>query len=114
MLYTGISGVRGTAWTPDLQGGAAKNAWVARLIILVLTSMALWQLNWDIDTVYQLSPRLASAKCLEDAEFFVIRRNDFDNVLKEEWLGEITSLTCQNIALIPAWFSLLLQRYTLE
>ncbi|CAK9024145.1 Cyclic nucleotide-binding domain-containing protein [Durusdinium trenchii] len=29
-------------------------------------------------------PRLASAKCLEDAEFFVIRRNDFDNVLKEE------------------------------
>lgn len=29
-------------------------------------------------------PRLASAKCLEDTEFFVIRRNDFDNILKEE------------------------------
>ncbi|CAJ1451177.1 unnamed protein product [Effrenium voratum] len=29
-------------------------------------------------------PRLASAKCVEDSEFFVIRRNDFDNVLKEE------------------------------
>eukprot|EP00439_Symbiodinium_sp_Y106_P006334 s2306_g1.t1 len=29
-------------------------------------------------------PRLASAKCLEDTEVFVIRRHDFDNVLKEE------------------------------
>mmetsp|Transcript_9546 Transcript_9546/g.16431 ORF Transcript_9546/g.16431 Transcript_9546/m.16431 type:complete len:493 (+) Transcript_9546:73-1551(+) len=29
-------------------------------------------------------PRLASAKCLEDTEFFAIRRNDFDNILKEE------------------------------
>mmetsp|Transcript_44929 Transcript_44929/g.104755 ORF Transcript_44929/g.104755 Transcript_44929/m.104755 type:complete len:500 (-) Transcript_44929:356-1855(-) len=29
-------------------------------------------------------PRLASAQCLEDTEVFVIRRHDFDNVLKEE------------------------------